>query len=293
MLKKIIRKIFWGFLRHIVTDRKYAQIRFWLEFDRLPDLENPKTFNEKIQYIKLYRRNDLRKTFASRIRARSYIASETDEKHLIPLIGIYDRLSEEEWEKLPSQFVLKANHGCGMVKIIQNKDNHDFKDILQTIDKWQKTDYYKIGREWVYKNLPRSLVIEKLLRNEKGDIPEDYKFFCFNGTVEIIQVDFGRFANQKRNLYDRDFNLLPARIIYENYTGKVSRPNNLGKAIEISEKLSAGVSFLRVDMYLIGEELYVGELTNYPGNGFAKIIPPSFDRTLGNKLHLDPAIEGK
>lgn len=287
MFKKIIRKIFWGFLRHIVTDRKYAQIRFWLEFDRFPNLESPKTFNEKIQFIKLYRRSKLRKTFASRIQSRSYIASETDEKYLIPLLGVYYKLAEKDWDKLPSRFVLKANHGCGMVKIIQNKEEHDFGDVLQTVKKWQKADYYKIGREWVYKNLPRSLIVEKLLLNEKDEIPQDYKFFCFNGTVEVIQVDFDRFTDQKRNLYDRDFNLLPAKIIYDNYTGKVSRPGNLGKAIEISEKLSAGVSFLRVDLYLLDEELFVGELTNYPGNGFANIIPPSFDRALGDKLHLD------
>lgn len=293
MLKKIIRKIFWGFLRHIVTDRKYAQIRFWLEFDRLPDLESPKTFNEKIQYIKLFERSSLRKTFASRIHSRSYIATVTDEKYLIPLIGVYDELTKKEWDTLPSHFVLKANHGCGMVKIIQKKKEHDFNDIYQTVKKWQKTDYYKIGREWVYKNLTRSLLVEKLLLNEESEIPEDYKFFCFNGTVEVIQVDFGRFTNQKRNLYDRNFNLLPARIIYENYSGYVSRPDNLDKAIKVSERLSAGVSFLRVDLYLLGEELYVGELTNYPGNGFAKIIPPSFDRALGDKLHLDPASRNK
>jgi len=293
MIKKFVRKFFWGFLRHIVTDKKYAQIRFWLEFDRLPNLENPKTFNEKIQYIKLFERSNIRKMFASRIESRSHIASETDEKYLIPVIGIYDELTEKDWANLPSRFVLKANHGCGMVKIIQNKSEHDFEYIHQTVKKWQRTDYYKIGREWVYKNLPRSLVAEKLLLNENGEIPQDYKFFCFNGIVEVIQVDFGRFSDQKRNLYDRDFNLLPARIIYDNYSGNVSRPDNLDKAIEISEKLSAGVSFLRVDLYLPGEEVYVGELTNYPGNGFAKIIPPSFDRALGEKLHLVPDSQNK
>jgi len=287
MFKILIRKLFWGILRHIISDRQYAQVRFWLEFDRFPDLKNPTTFNEKIQFIKLYQRFKVRKTAANRIEARSYIAGKTDEKYLVPLIGIYDRLTESDWRKLPSRFVLKANHGCGMVEIVRDKKQKNFNRVSEEITKWQNTDYYKFGREWVYKDLPRSILIEKLLLNTNGEPPKDYKFFCFHGTVELIQIDFERHSDQRRNIYDRNLNLLPCKILYDNYTGNVTKPKNLTEAIELSEMLSSEFNFLRVDLYLIQNDIYVGELTNYPGNGFAKIKPESFDKYLGEKLHLN------
>lgn len=286
MIKPILNKLFWGGFRHLLSDKQYGRIRYWLELGRWPNLKNPQSFSEKIQHIKLYQRTDLRQRIADRSRVRTYVAEKIGEKHLIPLIAHVDEITEKVWKSLPNQFVLKANHGCGMVKIVQDKSSRNADEIQRLSQKWQEFDYYNFGREWVYKTIPRTIIIEDLLKTSGGKIPEDYKFFCFDGKVEVIQIDFDRFGDHTRNLYDRDFNLLTAKLLYPNKPQPVKRPPLLYKAIEIAETLSADFDFIRVDLFLVDHHIYFGELTNYPGNGFAEFEPYSFDKELGKKWNL-------
>lgn len=286
MFKYLVKKVFWGFLRHLVSDKQFAQIRYWLNFDRLPDLENPQSFTEKIQFIKLYERTELRKTFADRMKSRSYVAGKVGEEYLIPLFGTYKEITEENWKSLPRQFVLKANHGCGMLEIVKDKEEADFSSVKQTTEDWKNTDYYKVGREWAYKGLPRTILAEKLLLNAETEIPADYKFFCFHGEVRIIQVDKNRFGEQKRNLYDRNFKRLDTTLLYPNFEDSLEKPILLEEAIEIAEQLSRGVNFVRVDLYLLDNSIFFGELTNYPGNGFVAFEPPAMENRAGEYLHL-------
>lgn len=287
MIKPILNKLFWGGFRHLLSDKQYGRFRYWLELDQWPDLKNPQSFSEKIQYIKLHQRTELRQRVADRNRVRTFVAEKVGEELLIPLIGNVGEISEKVWESLPNQFVLKANHGCGMVEIVQDKSSRNVEEVQQLTQKWQQFDYYQFGREWVYKNIPRTIVVEELLKNTDGEIPEDYKFFCFDGKVEVIQIDFDRFGKHTRNLYDRDFNLLPAKLLYPNKTQPVKKHPLLEKAIETAEKLSADFDFIRVDLFLLDQQIYFGELTNYPGNGFAKFNPISFDEELGEKWQID------
>ncbi|REL24882.1 hypothetical protein DYD21_17155 [Rhodohalobacter sp. SW132] len=290
MIKPILNKLFWGVFRHFLSDKQYAKFRYWLEFGRVPDIENPERFTEKIQHIKLYQRTELRKLVADRIRVRSYVAEKIGEKHLIPLIGNYDQLTKEVWRTLPEKFVLKANHGCKMNKIVSQKNEEAFQEVQKLTTEWQELDYSSIGREWVYKDLPRTIVVEELLKNAEGKIPKDYKFFCFHGKVELVQVDFDRYENHSRNLYDRDFNLLPVRLVHENYEGNIVKPSQLDQAVMIAETLSADFDFIRVDLFLIKGTVFFGELTNYPANGFQPFTPDSYDFFFGDKLQLDPVI---
>lgn len=285
-MKFILSKLFWGILRHFLSDKNYAKFRYWLELDQIPDLKNPQSFTEKIQYIKLYRRTDLRKLVADRIQVRTFVANRIGEQHLIPLLGSYETFGRDDWAVLPAKFVLKANHGCGMLEIVRDKSACDFESIREKTEKWKNTNYYRIGREWVYKGLPRQIIAEDLLLDTDGNIPKDFKFFCFNGNVEVIQIDFNRFGDQKRNLYDRDFNLLDATLLYPRYEKPVPKPNNLDRAIEIAETLSQSFNFIRVDLYVMPQEIYFGELTNYPGNGFKPFKPESMNLKLGEFLTL-------
>lgn len=284
--KLILRKLFWGGGRHMLSDQGYAKVRYWLELDRLLDLENPQRFTEKIQHIKLNERTELRKIFANRTKVRRYVSEKIGENYLIPLIGVYDELTPKVWQILPEQFVLKANHGCGMLNIVFNKAKEDYEEIKTQTEHWQNFDYTEFGREWAYQGLPRTIVAEQLMLDSTKSIPNDYKFFCFDGNVKLIQIDFDRFGNQKRNLYDRNFKQVNAQLLYPNYDGTVQRPPGLERAIEIAEKLSAGISFLRVDLYLLQNHIYFGELTNYPGNGFAPFKPDSFEYKMGSFLKL-------
>lgn len=286
MLKTILNKLFWGVFRHFLSDRQYAVCRYWLEFDRFPDLDNPKRFTEKVQYLKLYERTALRKTAGDRIAVRNYITQKIGEDHLIPLLGNFEELSPSAWNSLPSSFVLKANHGCKMVEIVEEKSKRSYPEIRDRTQKWQSINYYKFGREWVYKDVPRTIVAEELLQDDEGTIPEDYKFFCFHGRAEFIQIDFDRFIDHSRNFYDRDFNLLPFTVMHPQYSEPVPKPPILDEAINVAETLSADFNFMRVDLFLHDDNIYFGELTNFPNNGFTKFSPERIDLELGQKLDL-------
>lgn len=282
----ILRKLFWGVLRHWLSDRKYAEIRYRIEQNQPLNLEKPERFTEKIQWVKLYDRTELRKKVADRLKARYYVSKIIGDPHLIPLVDQFERLTPDIWQALPESFVLKANHGCEMVRIVRNKSEIRYEDVKKTTDSWIQTEYFNIGREWVYKELPRTILAEKLLTDQNGKIPEDYKFFCFHGRVEIIQIDIDRFVEQKRNLYDRNFKKLEGRLLYPNSPASISKPAKLKSAINLAEALSEDFNFLRVDLYLMENRIYFGELTNYPGNGFIEFEPESLEQWAGSLLKL-------
>src|SRR5690625_3326347 len=287
LLHLFLSKFFWGILRHFLSDRKYAAVRYRLELGEWPNIEKPQKFTEKIQYIKLYERTKIRQTAADRTRMRHFVTQKVGSEHLIPLIDTFDTLTIPDWKSLSSQFLLKANHGCGMISIVFNKDQHAFGDIQQQTENWKQTNYFNIGREWVYRDLPRTILAEKLLLNAGGEIPKDYKFFCLGGRVKLIQVDYDRFGSQKRNLFDRDFNQMEGRLLYTPYSGPTPITPNFKHAVDVAEKLSAGFTFIRVDLYLLDEAIYVGELTNYPGNGFVPFEPEALEYTVGSWLALN------
>lgn len=285
-IKKILNKLFWGYLQPVLSDKWYARIRYWLKFDWLLNLKNPQKFTEKIQWIKLYERTPLRQTAANRLAVRNYVANRIGKKHLIPLISSFESLTESIWESLPNQFILKANHGCGMLKIVRNKQQENFDQTLKQTEEWKQTDYFKLGREWAYKGLPRTILAEKLLLDANENIPKDYKFFCFNGTVKLIQVDYNRFGDQKRNLFNRDFKRIDGTLRFPPYSGSVTKPAQLDQAITMAETLGAEFSFIRVDLYLMQDNIYFGELTNYPGNGFVRFYPEELEYKYGSYITL-------
>jgi hypothetical protein len=286
-IKQILRKLFWGFYRHLLSDKWYAKIRYWLELDEWPDLDNPQKFTEKIQWIKLNEQTQLRQQAANRLAVRNFVDRKIGKSHLVPLIDSFETLTQPIWESLPQQFVLKANHGCGMLSIIYDKEEEHFKTIHQKTEKWKQTNYYRFGREWAYKGLPRKILAEKLLLTQNGSIPKDYKFFCFHGKVKLIQVDYDRFGDQKRNLFNPNFELIEGKLLYPPYGQPVQRPQNLDEAITIAEALATDFSFIRVDLYLMKDHIYFGELTNYPGNGFVPFQPEKLEYKVGTWLDLN------
>lgn len=287
MIRLILNKLFWGFFRHLLSDKQYAKARFWLSTGRNLILNSPETFSEKINWLKLYDRTDLRRQVADRIEVRNYVKERVGEEHLIPLINQFEEFGIEQWELLPAQFVLKANHGSGMIKIVKEKQKEDPYKVIEEVKDWQQTDYSKFGREWVYRDLDRFVVAEQLLLNENGDVPEDFKFFCYHGNVKFIQVDIDRFKGQARNFYDREFNQLDVRLLHPKSALQVAKPLELEAAIEIAETLSKDFSFIRVDLFLLDGNIYFGEMTNFPGNGFEPFIPIKYDEVFGSHLKLE------
>lgn len=287
MIKWVLNKIFWGGFRHLLSDRQYAKVRYWLSHGHFPDIENPVRLSEKIQYLKLYERTILRKTVADRIKVRNFVKNRVGEGHLIPQIAVFKELTRSQWETLPQQFVLKASHGSGFIRIVKDKSEENFDEILAETNKWLSTNYYKFGREWVYMGLERVLIAEKLLLDNSGHVPSDYKFYCFDGEVKLIQVDIDRFRGQKRFLFNRSYELFDATLLYPIGEKLPDKPPELDDAIRIAEKLSKEFNFIRVDLYLLEGQIYFGEMTNYPGNGFQVFKPESFEIEMGKHLKLN------
>ena len=287
MWNQILNKLFWGVLRHFLSDRQYARIRYRLIHGLYPDIENPTRLSEKIQFIKLYERTEQRQRVADRIRVREFVKERAGGNSLIPQMKVFHSLDENIWNKLPDQFVLKASHGSGFIRIIRNKDEESVLDVIREVNCWLATDYYSLGREWVYKGMDRYLIAEELLLDDNGKIPSDYKFYCFAGEVALIQVDLNRFEGQQRFLFDPAFEPLDARLYYPPGDRMPKKPDALEEAVQLAEILSEPFNFIRVDLFILNGKVWFGEMTNYPANGFQRFEPESVELELGRKLKLD------
>lgn len=266
----------------IIPDKIYTKILYFIKVGKTLNLENPSSFSEKINYIKIHSNNPLRDLVTDRIKVRSYVKEKSTECDLIPLIWSGKGFTEEIYNKLPQNFVIKANHGSQMVEIV-DKNKTSFKELYKTCQKWLKRNYYAYGREKVYMNLERFLVVESKITTKSGQIPQDYKFFCFNGKVEVIQIDTGRFGNHKRNYFNRYFEPIDLTTVHP--TGIIEKPQQFDKAVSIAEELSYEFSFIRVDLFLTDDgKIYFGELTNFPANGMRKYKPKEYEDYFGKKI---------
>jgi hypothetical protein len=272
----------------ILTDKSFLKLQFRLFFGRKLDLKNPQTFNEKLQWIKLYDRKDEYTQMSDKYEVRKYISQTIGEEYLIPLLGVWDTFSDIDFNTLPNQFVLKCTHDSGSVFICHDKKTLDVKDLQEKIEKRFKYKYFYHGREWCYKNVRPRIIAEKYMVDESGTGLKDYKIFCFNGNPKIIEVDIDRFTNHKRNFYSPEWEYQPVQ------NGKpptnpsliIKKPLGLDEMLNIATILSKDIPHIRVDLYVIGQKIYFGELTFYDGNGFNEYNPPEWDFILGSWLQL-------
>jgi len=268
----------------LIPDIYFNKIFFLYKNRYYPNFKEPESFNEKINYIKLYSKNPLRKVIADRLSVREFVKDHAQECKLIKILWYGNTFSKNTYDSLPNKFVIKANHGSGMVLIV-DKNNMDFEEVYEISHGWQKINYGAITRQPLYNDLDKILIVEEFLDFGFESVP-DYKFMCINGRVEFIQVDFDRFIHHKRNIYNRDFERINVR--YEFPVGDdMKKPKLLNKAIEIAEKLSKDFDLLRVDLYLSDDAIFFGELTNTPDNGYGRFYPKEFDFALGRKMHFE------
>jgi len=263
--------------------------RFYRKTGYWPDLKEPRSFNEKVLWKKINDRNPLLPVTADKHRVRSYVkevlGEEKAEEILIPQLFVTDDPEEIPFEDLPEDFVVKANHGSGTNRIIRNGD-FDREKLIKECKRWLKTPYGLGKLEWAYQEIDRKIIVEKLIKNEEGKIPKDYKFYIFHRECELIHIDFGRYKNHKRTFFDANWNYLPISLGYPKES-KVNEPENLEKIINIAEELGQKFDFVRVDLYSVDEKIYFGELTHYPGSGMKKFKPKSFDFKLGENWDIE------
>lgn len=253
------------------------------------NLKNPKSLNEKIVYKKIYDRSDLIPYVADKLNLFFYmeqkLGSDLAKKYHVKKYWQSDKHKEIPYDDLPNQFVLKSNHGSGNNYVVWDKSKIDNKEIENLCFRWLKKDYGVRSHEWAYTKIKRKIFAEKLLLTDDMKIPKDYKFHMMNGECHLIQVDVSRFSEFKRNLYDKDWNFLSVKWKRECGEG-VRRPGSLDEMLFVAKKLSEDFDYIRVDFFLVGDNLYVGELTNYPARGLGKITPTSFDYYLGDQWTL-------
>lgn len=264
-----------------LPDRWYLALGHLAYFKRWPNYTTPRTINEHIQAYMLRSRDPLLKIAGDKMRTREWIARMLGEAYLVPLLGVWDDARAVPLETLPRPCVLKATAGSGMVRILGARTSaEELRAARADIARWLRRDYSRFHREWCYEGLPRRVMAEIMLRDEHGDVPADYKAYVIGGRLRFIQVDRGRFGHHTRNLYSPQWSLLPVRLTIDNHALDPPPPR-LAEMIRIAETLAEPFEFMRTDFYVVGDQLYVGELTNYPGAGFEKFIPHAFALELG------------
>ncbi|MEO0536511.1 MAG: ATP-grasp fold amidoligase family protein [Cyanobacteria bacterium P01_A01_bin.123] len=265
----------------IVKLEFYKKVRYW------PNLKNPKSFNEKVTHKKLYGRNPLLPIIADKYRVREYVRSLIGEEYLIPLLQVLETPEEINFELLPDEFIIKTNFSSGLNILIENKHEVRQKKIKAQLSHWMDMKYGYRNLVWFAQEIPRKILIERLLRNSNGDIPCDYKFFVFHGEVEFIQVDFDRFTKHSRMLYDKEWKKLNFTIRNDlQNTEGVAKPNNLQIMLEIAKELAKNFSFMRVDLYSCSNTIFFGELTPFPTSGRTRFHPPNVDFEIGKLWKL-------
>lgn len=274
-----------------IPDEKYLKIIYKSILKKDLNLENPKTFNEKLQWLKLNNRNPEYTKMVDKYEAKKYVANIIGEEHIIPIIGVWNKFEDIDFKELPNQFVLKCTHDTGGLVICKDKEKINLKEVKKKINKSLKRNFYYYGREWPYKNVKPRIIAEKYMVDESGVELKDYKIFCFDGKAKFILVDFGRFSDHYRNIYDLDWNLLDLKIKFPiNAEHQIEKPVNLNEMIELAEKLSKNIPHVRVDFYNVRGKIYFGELTFFHGSGFTKIEPEEWDEKIGEYIKLPKTI---
>jgi hypothetical protein len=268
---------------HFIPDKIYLKIKYRLNCKKKLDFKNPKTFNEKIQWLKLYDRKPEYTKMADKYEVRKYIADKIGGQYLIPLLGVWNKFEDIDFKQLPDQFVLKCTHDCGSIIICKDKKIFNMDEAKEKINKCLKRNYYYGGRERCYKDIVPKVIAERYMVDESGIELKDYKLQCFNGEPKVIQVDFDRFSEQhKRNFYSVDWIYQPFSLLYPTYPEKIiPRPQSLSLMLSLAKELSQGIPYIRVDFYSIERKIYFGELTFYHGSGYEKFHPSEWDNILG------------
>jgi len=267
---------------------KEAIINLYKKFSgQVPDLENPKTFSEKLQWLKLNRRDDRMITCADKYEVRDYLKNKGYSAMLSKILDVCDSVTEIKINNLPEKFVIKATHGSGWNLIVENKHNVNWWIWKKIMNIWLHDNIFWPGREWPYKNMKPRLIIEEYLEDKCGQLI-DFKFFCFNGNAHFIQANKGRnTANHAQNFYDLNWNILPfGKDLKPRPDITIEAPANLSEMAAIAEDLAKPFPFVRVDFYEVNNKIIFGEMTFYPKSGLPDFTPGEYDKILGDLLKI-------
>ncbi len=288
------------FIRHLrkmrfLPSKLYAKIHYEHFSKEKLNLNNPQNFNEKIQWYKIFFRPPILNTLADKFAVREYVSKTIGKEYLNDLYAVYERPEDIDFDALPQQFVMKANHTNGHNIIVKDKREINRKNIIKKFKKWlKKNQYYRRGQEWAYKDVKPKIVIEKFLKEENNNALIDYKFYCFNGEPKFIDVHLDRDKDHKQGCFDLDFNQLPfiKSKKFNNISSDIQKPINFKEMVNVTKLLAKNLPFVRVDLYSINGKTIFGELTFYPGDARNKFYPEKYNKIIGDYFKL-PKLKSK
>ena len=285
-----IRKWWWSGVDAALgrVSLRLAIERQWAHtFHRKLNLAQPCTFNEKLQWLKLYWRDPVAVVCADKLAVRKFVADRVGAQYLTELYGVYEHPEHINYAALPDAFVLKTTHGSGMNLFCREKSAFDRGRAEKQLRRWLRTNYGRCNQEWVYEAIRPRIVAEEYLSDGVNLSLRDYKCFGFDGEVRLVQVDIDRHENHRRNFYDLDWNLLPLQIKFPREPGlRLQRPPRLAEMVALGRELSRGFPHVRVDLYYVPDRIYFGELTFFHGGGFERFNSDYYATLMGTWITL-------
>ena len=275
-------------LARLVPDELYLKIVYRLETGKRLNLKAPSTFNEKLQWLKLHDIHPEYQNMVDKIDAKNYVADIIGKEYIIPTIATFNCVDDIDFEMLPNQFVLKCTHDSGGIVVCKDKSTLNIEEAKRKLSKGWKNNYYKYNLEYPYKNIKPRIIAEKYMEDETGEL-RDYKFFCFNGTPQLLFVatDRGKTNTEtKFDFFDLDWNHLPFTNGHPNNEITIPKPQNFDLMIDIAAKLSQGIPHIRIDLYNISGKIYFGEMTFFHWSGMTPFNPQIWDYKLGELIIL-------
>jgi len=271
-----------------MSDEKFLKRAYKVYMMQKLDLKNPRTYTEKLQWLKIYDHRDKYTTMVDKYSVKEYVQSIIGDEYVIPTIGVYDSADDIDFDCLPNKFVLKCTHDSGSIIVCEDKSQLDIKKIRIKLNRLLEKNYYSVWREWPYKNVKPRIIAEKYMMDEKDKELRDYKFFTFGGIPRVLYITQGRSAEKETvaDFFDMNFEHLDFKIDHENALIPPHPPKNFELMKTLAEKLSQGTPQLRVDFYEVDGKVYFGEMTFFHCSGFTDFEPKEWNKIFGDWVTL-------
>lgn len=279
----------WNRLAPILPDDLYLKVRFRQRVGYWPNFRHPRTYNEKLQWLKLNDRHPEYTKLVDKVTAKDYVAARIGANYIIPTLGVWDSIDEIDWDALPNQFVIKVTSDSGGIVVCKDKSQLDKEKAKAKLRHGWGKNYYQYNKEYPYKDVKPRIIAEQYMEDESGYELKDYKFFCFDGEPKLLFVATDRGKKDedtKFDFYDIEFNHLPFLNGHPNARVAPTKPENYEEMIEIAKKLSRGMCHVRVDLYNVRGKIYFGELTFFHWSGMTPFEPQEWDYRLGELIKL-------
>ena len=273
-----------------MSDKSFLNLTFWIHYGRFVNWENPRTFNEKLQWLKVYNRKPEYTRMVDKYDVKEYVANIIGEEYIIPTIGVWDKVEDVPFDNLPNQYVIKCTHDSGSVCVCKDKNTFDVEKAKKKLAEGLRNNLFYWGREWPYKDVKPRIIAEQFLEDSDKRLNDlrDYKLMCFNGNLMCSFVCSDRFNDKglKVTFFDKEWKKMPFCRHYPFAEYDIPAPASYNKMVELAEKLSKGIPFVRVDFYEVDGHPYFGEMTFFPGNGVEEFSPEEWDYKLGSWIDL-------